>query len=645
MEFTINTEKDYLFQIWILAPVSVFIFLAIIFILIFLFQRNIDIKNLFYRGLSLWALFLSICAIIITNGRTILIGIIPIFLAFIWANFKEGNKIDNKNYAFKKPHLINLLLGLITIHILNTLSLHNPLTKELFISNGDYDYYSRASAFFKAYHTESLDFNFIEISKANLTPYHFGDIWTTVIGSLFGMHPSIAYRLFYQDIAGFFLLLGLLATFPSILFHKYSKIYIVLLCILALLTSAIDGFYPHMVALLKSDNWANNFLAMPKLSIIYPFILAVILLLRENKLLIGRCFIAMLCTLYLPVGPSIIMAFCIVISINWIRKLTTSKQMISCILLLLLFTLCILYFYQINKSGSSISNSHSFLEQIKTYLSSYSILTSINIIGKTSIQTIITTSPFLLLGILILSNLKRWLETGIQRILLFVLSVYFLGLIIWALFYPIVDSVQLWANVSIPIINIVSIIVLIKGFMGKGYMKTLSFVCIFILIIFNPKISTSSQNFSFTNIKKAKEIFASQKSTVPEVFFVYNITRNSNVFDCKPYLFTSPDFTLINPLTKYVFITSENIVIPEGRYTSYCKETISKTDWYNYSLKVDPKNKEAFYNCLKNFINSKNGNLLMCTKKDFTQLKNQFTVIQSYTSVNGAELLNIRIPQ
>ena len=141
MGHSIHSQADYLFQIWILAPLSVIAFLLVILFPVIAYKRmkKANVPYLFEVGLANWALLVALYATIITGGRPLLIIIIPLYAVYLRTRILQDN--FSGSITLRKFIVISIC-GLIAIHFVNSLSLYDPFQGICKVSNGDYDYYT-----------------------------------------------------------------------------------------------------------------------------------------------------------------------------------------------------------------------------------------------------------------------------------------------------------------------------------------------------------------------------------------------------------------------------------------------------------------------------------------------------------------------
>ncbi|MCS6794767.1 MAG: hypothetical protein NZ516_02285 [Raineya sp.] len=197
-----------------------------------------------------------------------------------------------------------------------------------------------------------------------------------------------------------------------------------------------------------------NAFGMPKLWIIYVVIISTLLqILYQNQL------VAVLNLLFLPIFyfTAAAAVFSATTSYSFISFLLAQNKQdkanyLKAILISILSFLLIMLFYYLTSSSIAAFNTEKY-PYVKTW---------INVVGGTCIQVLFLLLPFSVL--LLLANVFNYKKFNLMELLLefknfiqkhlLLILIIFWGILVWATFHFIIDSVQLFQNVGVVTLNL-----------------------------------------------------------------------------------------------------------------------------------------------------------------------------------------------
>lgn len=538
----------------------------------------------------------SIYAIIITQGKTILLPV-PILLILIERiQYKLKEDSSNSNSKLKLKEVVLFLILSFTIFFIYYLQSFVSLESDSYrYASIDHSFYARLASELNKYAVESPEISYPGFISTNPSPYHFIDIWLIAfINKLSSINVHFCLVLVSYPLLASIYALGILEFLVS---HFGSNWKIKLFTLTALFFSSIGFLYPQF--LLKADIY--DYAPIIYTKILFPccFILLFLYAIKRNNIneLIILSVVASIS--YITVAP----AFAITIAAILLYELIKRKVRLFSIGFSILVSFFVLfYLYWLYKNSGS--NQDSLLtESINEYIRR---VVAIFIGGS---MQFFTWSLFLLIVVLgWKKNIKSKFGNEIIILAVFCIS----GLLAWALLWPTsVDATQFFSIVFLPVSSIIACIVIAFLIFEPNtpfFSRILSFVFIAFMVYksinYNFQVEAvkkedvkavmsfcNNYKSSFANIKGAKEY---------ENMFNYN----TQVYPPKPWL-------------AYFLEDYKNYSIIKPNY-------ISDTSSYEGKIIWDLVKKSPFYKFVKKgseniksqkpereFFNSFNVNYLM----------------------------------
>jgi hypothetical protein len=451
--------------------------------------------SIFLKIVSGTIIFTCIIAIVATQGKTIFILIIPIVgfcIILKRKNFFIQKQIDeklNKNSRLTTKLLFCVLFASVIFFIRFVIFYQDEGFFN--IPHPDYMYYANVS-----YNIFTLGIENINIGNTNInnavSPYHYFELWLNAgIAHIFGnvYLPNLMLITFSVliSIIGF----GFLALSETI--HKKVSPNLIILSFLGLfVTGVFISFYEKYPFLANMLVFTRNSWNYSKLSIIYIVLIIVIINFIKGNKTNAILWFSVLPIFYTSTAPSIFLVIGIYAISNYFFVEKKIPLLLIFFLIVAINSLGIILFYLL----FSDTTKNSILIQLNLFSD---IKTQFNIIVGSSIQIVILYFPFLILLFFQTKELIPYIKKNHFIFLFF--SIFIFSLFSWAAFNNIADAVQFFSNISIPLINI---LIVILGIHLVNYNKKILF-SVFILMVI---CSISPQ---------LKEIFVMQGTDITEL--------------------------------------------------------------------------------------------------------------------------------
>ena len=490
-----------------------------------------DFIYLFVGSVGLILLF----SLIITGFKTINIVLIPLAVIFAFMYKIKWDK-PTLGEAFKRAKTINissvaiiLLIGtfffcLQAIHIfrwdgvpyfnlINSDTLFNSKVSEYLNLTGNENIWQVSNLFGNEFFTKNVT-------------YHYGELWLNAfIIKLFGVLSAVSIQLLTYPLIITIFALGLLALMEH--FLKTLKVWHI---IIATLLVFFKGFYT--IEFLQGIKlfWVTP-LEMPKLSFIYVYGVAIFLaLIKERYELVGLLTV-MMPIAYFTILPGLFGGVCVAMLVLWMMKRIKLNMALKNIVLCVLGFGVIMGFYEVFGADS---NAFFALHDPGKDLGKH-IKTAVNILGGTSLQIALL---YALYGIVAIAGIILYKSNIDFKFLLSLLafagSIAVVSLACWGAFNHIVDSPQLFQNISVPILNIFFITLLL--YLYTSTRKRVFQGILIIIFSFNALLGlwkTTTQ----TTLKKVTSIYSLQYLNE-----ISKALKNSSINPVGVSLFDSQDY-------------------------------------------------------------------------------------------------------
>ena len=475
-------------------------------------------------------LFVVVVSLYRTHGITInngflILGILFLYDCYVLKREKKFPEPDSGTSKFISPVIIKklpeLFLFSISFFSLSYYFIYTPTGYPGGFS-ADHVYYANLSNYIASVGKENASIDYIFSNEIGASPYHYFEIWTTIgLSSLFHLNAMFTLLLLTFNIGGFTIWLGLCGLFS--VFKFQLSIPDKIICFFFLfLTGFSFPFLSHFRFSQDMMVFARNFYNYTKLYPAYLFVISSLLLFYYNRK--TAAILALLC---LPVasistGPGIwagVFLFCI-IQKYFFRNNEFTRSLVA-LLIMVLFNFIFYRFFGENNT-SHIPETGKIFSKIFQFVS---IQTSMHIIVKSILQLGVLYLPVLFICILSFYPFRSFNSTIRQHpyILLFFL-ILLCSLSFWASTYMLLSAVQVFSNIGIVILNLLSTLVFIVGMNGtKKFKRFLSYSMLIIVLLQSVYFKISfEQEYRGPSKMFLKDIYQYSSSLSPIGAFIYS---------------------------------------------------------------------------------------------------------------------------
>lgn len=461
-----------------------FIYLIIFQFIIFVFGGlivscfNIRIEKPFlyiFTCLSV-GLFIPVIAYSLIKAGLISVNIItlPLILLFGFSiGFKRPNlKLFSNQISKYYKHLFCFFLGAILVYVWKYYYVFGYGGKFPMVINLDDFCHTTRAMYFNYSGIETTNLNYIQLPDG-VEPFHYFEAWIIAFCQNFtGLGYWIVEQLIVYPIINGIIIVGVW----SVVENYSTKIkYYILSCLVVILSGFFIEPLREIPFFEYTGQFSNNSIDEHwglKLSIVYVIILGFI-----NLYLSGKNKYALLLLLFLPIfsitlAPSIFCATSIIIIINYFTKYKWIGPDIKFFYILMPILICIMIlgFYKIFEPS---------VIQIEMPSGVGEVLNEFNTIGKIKtkfiisiekiIQALILYSPYVLIALITLFKFKKSSiyesYKGLINASLILIIIVLISLPFWSVFHFIFGSSEFFYYPTVPILNILSLLVLIIALM------------------------------------------------------------------------------------------------------------------------------------------------------------------------------------
>ncbi|GEM_PF-4322944 len=461
-----------------------FIYLIVFQFLIFVigglivscFKIRIDKPFLYIFTCLSVGLFIPVIAYSLIKTGLISVNIItiPLILLFgISIGFKRPNlKLFSNQISKYYKHLIFLFIVSSLIYVWKYYYVFGHGGEFPLVINIDDFCHATRAMYFNFSGLETTNLNYISIPDG-VEPFHYFEAWIIAFCQNFtGFSYWIVEQLIVYPIINGIIIVGVWSIVE--IYSKKIRYYVISVFVIILSGFFMEplreiSFFEHI------GQFANNTIDEHwglKLSIVYVVILGFI-----NIHLSGKKKYAFLLLMFLPIfsitlAPSIFCATVIIIVINYFTKYKWIGSDINIIYVLIpiIISVMILGFYKFFQptmiqiempSGiSAVLNEFNTIDKMKS---------KFIISAEKLIQAIILYFPFVLIGTIILFNFKKSDRfksyMGLISASKILIIIALISLPFWSIFYFIFGSSEFFYYPTVPILNILSLLVLIIALM------------------------------------------------------------------------------------------------------------------------------------------------------------------------------------
>jgi len=533
------------------------LFLIVIYIigefLSVIFHGKLDNK---FKKLSVGFITITSSYAIFNSGFHTIYFINAIIIACI-IFYGFVSKSEKKHPKININELLKILLTYLLFAIPSIFYFFDISTLNEIALKPDYSYYAYLSGFLRDYGIENTYTNSFNLIDA-VTPYHYFDVWSSAfVSDIFNINPRIVLFSIIYPILYTICYFGIRDLIEFLLETKntFAKIIIPFLPFLFFFFSLIGFLYPNSIEVLAMDVFEIRLVEHPKLLIISVYLIFILMSLLKDELFSIVILSCSLIASYVSVAPPLFISISVYFTYLMIIKKLSIKNFLKLIIPLVVTMLLVFSFYHF--FGSRESNSVINIDFQEKLVSLSYYRTTINIIVKMTIQVIIISLPFIILFALNFSRIKH-----LRKMFIFLIIMYISSLLVWAILWPMHDSVQLYSNIFYPTLNIVlfvSLMIIIltikKRTISIGILTSLIVVTAFCRSIRNNDFSMPIEN----------KVSLNSKISISKPRFVYlkeSEDYKNTYFEKQERVFLGGLYSLINSYDPIVLTCISNHKIP-----------------------------------------------------------------------------------
>ncbi len=530
------SESLYFFCLF-LGSINLFWIIGLIFL--YNFRKNFVNQSLF--NLSILTIGVTVVVVlislIITKFKTVnLILLLIAIYIFCLYNFKKNLKIPTQidepfnnekliYFSWREVNLISILFFVIYFVLYS-----HGQSSFIGIPVGDTNFYTRMSSNFFKYQNETNVFYFH--SEPYVAPYHYYDIWLNTFFNLFNKSALVNYVLITIPVLTTQCYFGFKTLISKIVFNQFVVTFFSLFG-LFFTGLYINNFYEGSYLMDSSNVFTRNIFDLPKLIPLYIFLLWALYFLINEKLKLFYIFLSVV--VICNISCALAVFGCCGLSLIYFILKKQKENIYVLFFPVLILTLIFLFYQQFSDKSEVRLNK---MYDLESWFSFQKIKTSINIIVKSNIQYSLL---YLIVVLLFLLNLKKnILLFRRYNFLFFVLvGLYFSGLIGWALFNQVMDSVQFFSNISVCILNIASVLFIAYSFSLNSKVKFITLTIILALCFesflslldkVNPRNHYDTHTLNYINEKFMPKINNLKVAYLKSKKYLTNVFNTSSDF-------------------------------------------------------------------------------------------------------------------
>ena len=577
-----------LYLIYLLLTYFTIYFVGSFVILCYNLKEKVDTWELFFLKLLVGLISTtSVFALIVSNGETILAGLLLIFLIVYFNNKEKRIFFDYANFFSDYKKVFGFIPLFLIFSLVFSMIIY-PVKEEI---PDDFLFYGSIADYLKIYGIENTSMNIYHNQGVSI--YHYFSEWTSaMLSKIFNITGSLAYIYIYIPLVTSILFIGVFALVKGI--FKVSILTSIFYTILFFISSQFwgGGSVPSIFNINElhfrygSYFFTANYI---KLSIVISFFTAFLILFRRGKKFSAISFLLMLPIIWPTTLFGVFGGLILYFTYKFLkqRKIETKKIYLTLIVLFVFFSFYKIFGVHKIQYDSITTNSY-----LGVFLENFNYKEALIRFPKIIISR---TFYFILFVVILIFNFKLFKSiykrhkdriNEIFLIFLFLIAASMMGEMI---FHYRLDSDQIFSNlVDNTILKYVSFFIVLfslKSLVTKGVVFLFFLFTILTYIPFSDfsKIENSSEKYEIGNYVAShnKPTFAinlrATESVLPRVasnvYAPFNFLRtytdsyfptNISIFDRKEiYMSTTKDKIQFNSILVdspyFIFINNLNL--------------------------------------------------------------------------------------
>jgi hypothetical protein len=415
-----------------------------------------EVASTFFSLVMGLCLLVSVFAIWATQFSTVMIAL-PVFIgALVYSIRKHSQEVSmRRGFIWHAQSWVFLLTAYTFFFLLkwwllfaDAGPLATPHPDELFAA--------KLSVFIEQTGVENFSLDYFNVQEQHPQPYHYFEIWlAALVGSFPGVHNLYALLFDVYVLLCAVCALGLAGVLTTIT-NRAKGAYVLVFSVGAVMFSGIHSSVFNKLPLLDAASvFARHPLNYSKLIVVYLF-----LVVSFQLFLAGQKRESLYSLLFLPIvfistAPAIMAVVSIALLYYCWEAKSIRKSMVG-IAMMAITVLLFFWLYLFQKIGAPAETAsyHSGFFELNVLTIQY-FRTAFNVVAGTSIVIFVMYLP-LVVGVVmlvsktagILHSKLVWLATGTLA----------LSLLAWAALHTMPDSVQLFSNISVSLLNLGSVL-------------------------------------------------------------------------------------------------------------------------------------------------------------------------------------------
>lgn len=601
------------FSLLIAILILLYAFGALLFKLLKIEVQN-SYVGIFAKMLVALTLFVVGAAVYFTKGITVLIILLPILACLFW-RFKIQKQQIPSNIAAPKLNiaaLVSLFFGVLIVFGWRFYQIYNPNGNLPMPPHGDVVFYSNLIDFLIkfGYENSSIDY----IKPIGTSPYHYFELWLgALITNVSGLNTGLTLILEVFCIGPVMIWFGLCALLSQ---FKNLTVIDIFFCLCGVFITGIAfDFYSNVNFMENIGVYTCNAINYNKLFPIYLFSISAILFFINKKNTEAVICLMALPVVFVSTAIGLFSALFIWLGIDFIR---TKKLDITSIIVILFVAFCIFLFYKVTPAMHTHVSTN-FSSTISKLTDFHFVKTSFNIVAGTTLQFIILFLPFLIL--FFITGKLKISDILFNSMFHLVILIYTLSLIGWALLHDSTSTTQVFANITVVMLNIIVFYVLCIVWSGANKFKWLAVLFIGFTFFIGIKNSISGTGSKICYLQKNEylnKIYDESQNLSLCGSFVYSTEdyKNSsfgyiaNFSKPGDYLIYAKKKTFPLSISPFNYVLSEDKDQAEKEYASL----VNTPFWRYVDEQKSNKTFESLEKSQLQFIDEHKINYLICTK-------------------------------
>ncbi len=414
--------------------------------------------RLFARMLAGAVLVVSSTAIYYTHGRTVMLGMLVLAGCLLYFSIREVRDPLPIQSGKQATKILLAAVALFLICFLRCCLAFNPGIP--YLPHADMLFYANISNFISQKGVENISFDYLDFFPDVNDPYHYFDIWfNAAVFRLAGLNALTSFILITVSFFLFTCWCGLMALAERLDMKPVQAAFLSLGFLF--FSGAWFPFYGKIPWLAHADIFCTDLFYYTKLTVVAVFMLAAVLLYLHQKLRDAALVLLMIPVSFISTAPAVLAG--VITIIIWLFVSNRKKDAWQVGAAMAALVAFMFVFYRTDQPGQVIRIREINAGSGGFFTLSY-LKTCINITGLSLIQVTVIFFPFILL---LYAGRKHF--RGLASPLTLVVTVMAAtGLLSWAALHYMLDTVQLFSNITTVLLMVVTFSLTVRVYAKAG---------------------------------------------------------------------------------------------------------------------------------------------------------------------------------